>query len=183
MLERALTSVCRQTVQPRTVVVAVDTAGEGSAVTRNRGLRSVITEWVAFLDSDDEFLPYHLEMHDTSLALDDRVDVVYTGCVVRNQSGQNVPLREEWGRYGLPFDAELLRQKSYIPVTSIVRTGLARQALFAFAADSPYDDWCFYLRLLDLGARFRHVPAITWIWHHHGMNTSGSPEKGDAVSL
>jgi glycosyltransferase involved in cell wall biosynthesis len=181
MLTRALKSVSVQTVKPREVLVVVDTFREGSAATRNRGLQSVSTEWVAFLDSDDEFLPYHLEQYDVSIALDDRVDVVYTGCVVRNQVGDNVPLREEWGRYGQPFDADVLRQMSYIPVTSIVRTGLAQMAGFSRPEGSLYDDWGFYLNLLNLDARFRHVSAITWVWHHHGMNTSGSPYNGDAA--
>jgi glycosyltransferase involved in cell wall biosynthesis len=184
MLECALQSVLRQTVQPREIIVVNDTERRGSAMTRNRALQKATTKWVAFLDSDDEWLPTHLEVLVTTVAAlevaDTPADVIYTGCRVVGPTGLELPLQEEWGRFGMPFDADLLRRKSYIPVTSLVRTRLATEAWFEPPSGSPYDDWGFYLRLLDRGAMFHHVPEVTWTWHHHGANTSGQPGRGDA---
>lgn len=42
------------------LVTAFDGARLGAAETRHRGLMEVHTEWVAFLDDDDEMLPAHL---------------------------------------------------------------------------------------------------------------------------
>lgn len=179
-LARALRSVAKQTHPARNIIVAVDLFRDGSAITRNRPLLGRLdTTWVAFLDDDDEWMPNHLEVL-TREALDSNAQVIYSGCVVLDRNGFQVPRREEWGRFGLPFDADLLRQKSYLPVTSLVRAELAHKALFGPPAshpDSDYDDWGFYLRLLDLGARFHHVPEITWVWHHHGKNSSGRPDR------
>lgn len=179
-LTRALHSVAVQTHPARNIIVASDLFKDGSAITRNRALMANLdTTWVAFLDDDDEWLPNHLEVL-TRAALEHDAQVVYSGCDVRDAQGFRVPLREEWGRFRQPFDPGLLRQKSYIPVTSLVRTGLARRALFGPPAthpDSDYDDWGFYVRLLDLGAHFVHVPEITWRWHHTGNNTSGRPDR------
>lgn len=178
-LVRAVKSVALQTQRVHALAVAVDSDRHGSARTRNRALMSATTTWVAFLDDDDEWYPHHV---DTLLlaAESTDADVVYPGCDVENPAlGGKIPVREEWGRFGREFSASLLRETSYIPVTSLVRTDLAKKALFGppLGVDTPYDDWGFYLRLLDLGARFHHVSRITWLWSHHGKNTSGQPDR------
>jgi glycosyltransferase involved in cell wall biosynthesis len=173
-LDRALASVRAQTVEPKDVLVITAEPGEYAASVRNRALVEVHSRFVAWLDDDDEMLPDHLE---TLLRYEDFADVVYPACRVLDAYGREIPIREEWGRPGRVFDAELLRQKSYIPVTSLVNTRLARAA--GFDTREHYEDWGFYKRLLDLGARFFHVNEVTWVWHHDGGNTSGKPGKGD----
>lgn len=177
-LARAVKSVVTQTQRVTAIAVEVDNDRTGSAATRNRALDRVDTEWTAFLDDDDWWLPHHV---DTLLRAAERfdVDVVYPGCRVVDAAEQDIPVIEEWGRFGWPFSAELLRQKSYIPVTSLVRSELACRARFGPPAgvETNYDDWGFYVRLLDLGARFYHVPEITWVWHHSGKNTSGRSDR------
>jgi glycosyltransferase involved in cell wall biosynthesis len=178
-LTRAIASVAAQTKHPDDVIIATDRHGAGSAATRNRALYHVSTTWVAFLDDDDELLPSHIEIL-VRAAMRSGVGVVYSGCRVLDAKGDPIPVKEEWGRFGLPFDGDLLQRKAYLPVTSIVHASLAKQALFgppAFMPSSDYDDWGFYVRLLALGATFLHVPEITWIWHHHGSNTSGRSDR------
>lgn len=178
-LTRAIASVAAQVRQPNDVIISTDVAHAGSAATRNRALYHVTTTWTAFLDDDDELLPQHLDVL-LRAALCSGASVVYSGCKVIDQRGIVIPLREEWGRFGETFDAELLQTKAYLPVTSLVHTTLAKQALFgppAHAPDSNYDDWGFYLRMFGLGASFLHVPEVTWNWHHHGLNTSGRPDR------
>jgi hypothetical protein len=158
-------------------MVETDDNHEGSAVMRNRAIARVETSWVAFLDDDDELLPHHFEtLMDYAKRWPD-VDVFYPGCRVFDGKGREVPRMMEWGRYLQKFDADLLRERSYIPVTSMVRTSLAKQAKFEAPEGSVYDDWGFYLQLLNLGAKFMHVPVITWHWHHHGSNSQGLATK------
>ncbi len=178
-LTRAVASVAAQTVQPDFHIIATDRGHWGSARVRNRALFAADTTWVAFLDDDDEFLANHLEVS-LQAADESGADVIYAGCVVVDHEGNDVPIREEWGRFDQKFDPEILRMKAYLPVTSLVRTGLAKLALFGPPDHQPnslYDDWGFYLRLLDLGAVFTHVPEVTWVWHHHGKNTSGQASR------
>jgi hypothetical protein len=147
-------------------------------------MAAVQTEWTAFLDSDDEWLPDHISQL-LSCAVETGADVVYPACrVIHTQLGeipQSDPHFEDWGRPGRPFDPDLLRQRSYLPVTSLVRTSLAQQSSFVPPDGSHYDDWGFYLGLLDLGATFVHLPVISWVWHHGPHNTSGDATKGDAA--
>jgi len=183
-LLRALDSICAQSLLPAAVSIAVDLDREGSAATRNRALAAASTPYVAFLDDDDAFEVNHLA-EVVPAAERTGADVVYSGCTVVGPDGGIIPDREEWGRFGLPFDPDLLRRRSYIPVTSLVRTDLAQQVGgFRFAAGNPYDDHTFYLAMLDAGASFAHHPVRTWVWNHHrpgsvGVtgNTSGRPDR------
>src|SRR4051794_10970864 len=60
LLHRALASVHDQTLRAAQVVVETDSDHTGAAATRNRGLARVETEFVAFLDDDDELMAHHL---------------------------------------------------------------------------------------------------------------------------
>lgn len=182
-LRKAVTSVGVQNYPAAAISIAVDLKGEGSAVTRNRALEAVQTPWVAFLDDDDQLLAHHLEVL-AHAAEETGADVVYGLPRVIGPDGQ--PRVRHW-QWGGPekFDPELLRQNSYITVSSLVRTDLAK-ACGGFryqAADDggSYDDHGFYLNLLDAGAQFHHIHQETFIWNHHGLNTSGRPDKGDAL--
>lgn len=82
MLARALRSIAAQTVQPAEVLVVDDVSTDaspdvalahgatlvrmpvngGSGRARNAGIERATAAWVAFLDSDDEWLPRHLEL-------------------------------------------------------------------------------------------------------------------------
>jgi len=59
LLGRALASVARQDM-PVSVAVVSDTEKRGAAWTRDRALRAADTEWVAFLDDDDQLDSYHV---------------------------------------------------------------------------------------------------------------------------
>ncbi len=184
-VRRALRSVLAQTTPASAMSIVADLEREGAGPTRDRAMAAVQTEWIAFLDSDDEWHPDHIAEL-LACAEDSGADVIYSACrVIHTQLGeipQGDPHFEVWGRPGRPFNAELLRRKSYLPVTSLVRTELAQQSSFVPPDGSHYDDWGFYLGLLDLGAQFVHLPQITWTWHHGPHNTGGQPTKGDAAT-
>lgn len=69
-------------------------------------------------------------------------------------------------------------------ITTLVRTELALAAGgFEQFSDSGAlidgnrrgEDHEFTLRCRKAGGVFRHVPEVTWDWHHHSSNTSGLP--------
>jgi glycosyltransferase involved in cell wall biosynthesis len=199
LLRRALASVAEQTLHPAAIVVEYDHEHTGAAATKNRALAAVRTPWVAFLDDDDQFLPHHLETlryhaaHPADLhpafvvGRDVLPDVVYSIPDVPQLPGR----RDPNGRYGVPFDADELRRRSYIQTTSLIRTDLLKEAggfqlpdrTMPDGSPCPYDDWGAWLALLERGARFLHVPEVTFIWNHWGFGMPGHPgnTSGDPV--
>ena len=180
-LRKAIASVMSQSYPVAAVSIAVDRSGEGSAVTRNRALEAVQTDWVVFLDDDDQLLPNALATFIRAQG-DSQADVVYGLPRIVDAQGNVRPRFFEAGGPEV-FDPHLLMQKSYIPVVSLVRTDLALDCGgFEFSADGngSYDDWGFYKNLLCYGAEFHHVRQETFIWNIDGGNTSGKPNRGDA---
>lgn len=176
-LARAIRSVAAQTYRPSDHLITCDHRAEGQVAIRNRMLRAVTTDWIAFLDDDDEFLPHHLDRllehaHSTG------ADLVYPW--FRVQGGTD-PL----GAFGKPFDPVAIRSANYIPVTHLCRTELAQDVMFPRCPDEWPDegcaDWGFLLHLLDAGATFSHLPEVTWVWHRWRGSTAGKPWRKTAA--
>ncbi|MGK2948995.1 MAG: NAD-dependent epimerase/dehydratase family protein [Acidimicrobiales bacterium] len=54
LLARAFASIAAQTTPPEATVVTIDHARQGHGPTRTRAMQRVTTDWIAFLDDDDE---------------------------------------------------------------------------------------------------------------------------------
>jgi hypothetical protein len=209
MLKRARKSVLASTqylrvnkrTNPATTVlhsIHFDHDHEGAARTRQRALEAVRTQWVAFLDDDDEFLPQHLNALYYA-AIDHEADYVWSRFVITYPDGSELA--------GPAF----LGQKAFAPwndddpcqttITTLVRTELAREAggFAQFDESDPAfpgspmklidghrrgEDHEFTVRCRRAGGQFHHHPEVTWRWHHHGVgapgvpgNTSGMPDR------
>ena len=202
MMARAMSSIYAQTLAPDVIITTIDTQAEGAAATRHRGLMQAQTDWVAFLDSDDWFEPFHLKAL-LGYAQETGADFVYSWFRLvqlrANGRATEVPWTPERGdgvfppgHYLNPFDPDNPIETT---ITTLVRTELAQKVGF-FPAETPGgtnpggnsgEDRRFTLECLRHGAKISHLVRRTWYWSHHQMapgqvgNTSGLPTKGDAV--
>ncbi len=192
MLARAVSSVHAQTLLPDAIHVAVDNDGEGAAATRQRALEACTTDFVAPLDSDDLFLPKHLEWllrHQQETG----ADFVYSWFKIMQQfaDGTSRVLEEDpifpVGHYLNPFDPD---DPVETTITVLVRTGLAQKVGYKELDRGQVnsgEDRRFTLGCLAEGAKISHLVRKSWIWTHHWLddktmgNTSGLPSRGDAV--
>lgn len=172
MLERAAASVRAQTV-PVMHLMTEDSHRQGAAVTRQRGLDRVETEWTAFLDSDDEMDPDHIEEL-LRCARDTGADYVYPWFRV---VGGSDPFPMFFGK---PWDDEAPNSTT---ITILVRTGLAKSVGFSRdpSVQVSGEDFLFTLGCVAAGAQIVHLPRRSWTWHHTGMNSAGLPGRGDAA--
>jgi hypothetical protein len=171
MLDRCARSVRAQTV-PVEHILAEDIHHLGAAITRAHGLHLVQTEWTAFLDSDDEMDPDHIE-HLLAHASETGADYVYPWFRVH---GGTDPFPMFYGR---TFDPTCPNSTT---ITILVRTELAKQVGFTRDPNTQVsgEDYAFTLGCVAAGAHIVHLPRRSWTWHHHGLNSAGLPNRGDA---
>lgn len=173
LTSRAIPSVYTQTHPVSEIVVAVDHHKKGAWENRNNAIKMATSEWVAFLDDDDEFRPQHVGTL-LEAAHANNADVVWGWFEV---IGGSDPFPESRGVQWNP-DSSLI-----FPITCLVRRSLIMDSGATFMADEPswgswfHQDYPFWKSIHDAGGKFLAIPDITWNWYHHGKNTSGLPNR------
>lgn len=187
LLLRALDSVLAQTFQQIEVIVVVDGPDEETttalhtvddprlriflnarsltaAGARNVGVSHARGEWIAFLDDDDEWLPYKLEKQ---LALAQARGAVIVSClsyVITPKATFVWP--EKIYDNTTYLDEYLFDRRAIFSGSGFMQTSsyLMPRAVFEkspFRVDTPHDDWDFILRLSkELGVRIETVPEV-----------------------
>lgn len=176
MLSRARASVIAQKRPVDHHAIAMDWHHAGPGATRNHAMAGVDTEWVAFLDDDDAWMPHHIRACE-SMAYWSGADVIYP---IGRYSWGDDPL----GQMDKPFNPVALRAANFIPVTVLARTELVLDVGgFPSAERSPKmgeqacEDWGLWLAMLDAGATFAPLHQVTWVCGtHDGLagNLSGA---------
>lgn len=167
-LQRALDSVRTQTKPVAAVSLAYDLDHLGAGPTRNMAMEAVNTEWLAFLDDDDEWMPHHIEAC-CRVAEESDADVVIPWFLVVGGAD--------------PFPANRYKEALVEDFPSFGITCLVRREAIGdlrFAEPQPgaihgHEDYTFWLTLAQGGAKMVKIPDITWIWHHWGYGQPGKP--------
>jgi hypothetical protein len=137
-----------------------DTQHNGVVPTMNALGNCVTTDWLFGLGDDDLVDPDHFEV--LSYWLDDDADIVYTWCRVEG-AGEPDQFQVRWQTHEIGWD--YLRIANFIPASAAIRTDLWHELGGYREPDwTEHEDWDFWVRALDAGARFRCVPAVTWTY-------------------
>lgn len=177
LLQRALNSIAKQTVQPSEVIVIDDCSeptifqdvlkivsnyserfnirliindkNRGANHSRNKGIWAATTRYIAFLDSDDLWFPEKLEQQTEAI----RKAVAVSGMPVLSATGRyrvddkGEIIARQFG--GHVFDGERIRKSNFIGTLSsiVVDAGIAR-LVGGFDETLPASqDWDFFIRL------------------------------------
>lgn len=179
MLAVAVHSVVKQTT-PCQVSVEIDHERRGAWHTRNVAVRKALrwddAEWIGFLDDDDYLLPHHVGTL-IEAAQEQSADVVWSWFHVE---GGTDPFPQHRGRQWDPDDPHIF------PIAYLVRAHIMREAMYisgGFQPDTGHGTWEAqdYPMVEALWrashGRFHGIEDITWVWRHHGANTSGMPNR------
>jgi glycosyltransferase involved in cell wall biosynthesis len=143
-------------------------ANRGDGEARNAGLRACNTRWVAFLDSDDEWLSHHLaaltQWTPGNVLIGTNARAVPSGRLVGHPQARPFSVTSAsmlWPDSPLSISATLVNRQAALDVGGFksIRLGTDR------------DFWC---RLLELGPGIL-LPVVTCIYHEHSGQISGNP--------
>lgn len=176
LLERAVRSVQAQTYPVEAIIIESDTTKSGAAITRQRALDQVTTDFVLPLDDDDTLKPQAVE-HFVQFQKSHGFDMIYGHYDV---IGGTDPRPENLGR---PFDPQNPVQTTIVVFS---RTAAAQDCGYIVAENDDLDspdrhyageDWHFISQALQKGYRIGHMAEKVFDWYHHGSNTSGLPKN------
>ncbi|NLT05429.1 MAG: glycosyltransferase family 2 protein [Solirubrobacterales bacterium] len=134
-------------------------ANGGPARARNTGAAAATGELLLMLDADDRLAPDALAAMRQPLDADPGLGFAYgrTRCFGAMSGELAFP----------PYDPYKLLYRSLVSVTSLVRRE-AFEAVGGFDPDVPgYEDWDFYLSLLEAGWEGRRVDRVTLHYRRH----------------
>jgi len=192
-IERAIRSVLGQTYAPLEIVVVDDCSTDDTeavvraigaknliyvrndrnlkgGASRNRGVRLANGELIAFLDSDDEWMPEKLVLQYSELdrAGDPGRAVCYTRLLLRHPGGQLLQPDRGLAK-GEPVADYLFRHGGYMQTSSLLMPAKLLRAHPFDVSLKKHQDWDLTLRLERDGCEFRYVDAPLTIWHQDGQ--------------
>jgi glycosyltransferase involved in cell wall biosynthesis len=138
----------------------------GSNVARNTGIENATGEYIAFLDSDDEWLPEKLEKQLKVLSNDPEIGACYTWIrSVHENTKRELIVSPEF--QGFIFE-DLLYSQFVNPSSTVVRRSCF-DTVGVFDVNPAFrscQDWDLWLRLSQ-SYRFAMVPEVLTIWWNH----------------
>lgn len=161
------------------------THNQGVSAARNTGIASAKGHYVAFLDPDDLWAPWHLERTVRKFEDDEPVDVV-TGPVVRFQNAPGRVFRKEltlpdWKVDGFPHSLAL---HNFLQPSATVVKRQVMEEVGGFTTDpllQHIEDYELWVRLVKAGKRFAFLREPTSGYRKHAGAASADLERMSAL--
>ena len=147
------------------------------AASRNLGLRHSLGEYIAFLDSDDWWLPKKLE--ESIKYMSRGADVVYHDLFYVKKPGQRFNWRRTWRRkLKSPVFYDLMINGTTLPNSSVVVRKKLLNAIKGLSEDKDMvgsEDYDAWLRIAQISEKFQKIPdTLGFYWAGGGGTTNPS---------
>lgn len=157
----------------------------GPAGGRNLGIKKARSEWLAFLDGDDYWLPQRVEKMLAAVEADQSVDVVFADALIE-QDGTLTKTRQSL-LMPVPGNTnnmlEHLFKRNCINMCAVLmRTELAKKVLFDEQLQSA-EDYDFWLRVAATGAKFKYIDEPLVVYRRYGKSLSSNRLHSVASTL
>jgi glycosyltransferase involved in cell wall biosynthesis len=152
-------------------------ANSGPSIARNTAIDHARGDYLAYLDSDDVFLPNHLEILTGYLESHPEVGVVYSDGYYCAADLSPVATFSEYRPQeiiGRSIDQIVLTPLLAAPCCSFVRMSIIRNNNIRFDPDlPPAEDWDFFIRLAEV-VDFHSIPIVTCKYRIHQTNITST---------
>ena len=198
-LEQAVTSALAQTCRPQVWVIDDASSDEtpqvmarlvarhpelahqrlaanvGLSRVRNLAAEQIATEWIVYLDADDWLDPQYIERAESMIAAQPAVDVVTTDMTIVRGS------RTLLFKASVPAFWNDLLSRNTIVQTSLIRRSLVLR-LGGYDPALDYEDWDFWIRVLQSGGRIARLPGAHVFRREHDRNKSKVCDEDRAIA-
>ena len=137
----------------------------GLSRVRNHAARLAHTEWILYLDADDWLDPNYVARAESWLADHAGADVLTTDMTVVRDTGRRVV------RALVPAYWDDLLRRNTIVQSSMIRREIV-QALGGYDEALDFEDWDFWVRVMQAGRRIDRLPGAHVFRREHGRNKS-----------
>ncbi len=142
-------------------IVYIKQENKRVAGARNTAIRQAKGEFLAFLDSDDTWLPHHLAAQMKLFADDPTLDLVYCNCLALGDPTRPHEWMDRCPSHGPATFAALALQRCQIPISSVVarKSAIVKAGLFdeGLVRCEDYDMW---LRAAFHGAKIDYTKKV-----------------------
>jgi glycosyltransferase involved in cell wall biosynthesis len=172
VIDDGSTDNTEEVVSAYTGVRYIRQKNSGVSAARNAGIDAAQSDWVAFLDADDEWLPEKIDRLSTAATAD--CGVVYSDYWIdfdgRRSLRRCISSERLWPsiRYRNPFP----------PSVAMIRRNLLLNlgGFRLLSKTASAEDWELAVRLACI-TRFVHLPEALTVYYIHGTNSSGDERQ------
>jgi glycosyltransferase involved in cell wall biosynthesis len=142
-------------------IIYVEQENKGAGGARNTAIARARGEFLAFLDSDDAWLPDHLTSQMKQFEENPALDLVYCNCLLMKDQAHPQEFMERCPSHGAATFLALVTESCQIPVTTVVarKNALLKAGLFdeSLRRCEDYDMW---LRVAFQGAQIGYTRRV-----------------------
>lgn len=142
----------------------------GASRARNTGIYHARGRYIAFLDSDDRYLPHHLQQALPRLEQSNEC-CVFTQVVVDRGNGVTFLKPPRGQRHGEPLSEYLLCDRGFVQTSSVIVPALLARKVMYDESLAFGDDKDFALRLAQAGGRLVMLPEPGVVWMDHASES------------